>query len=530
MIRILLRIAIVTLGLGIIGAPVLADVPHTMSYQGLLLGPSGSAVPDGNYSLTFKLYSTSSGGSALWSETQGSVGVSGGLFSVILGSATPLNLPFDGHRWLGITVAPNPELTPRIELASSPFALGVADSVVTSGKLAGGTVLRSLNTLTDDVTLAAGSNITITPAGNTLTISATGGGLTLPYSGSASSSSAAFSVSNTGSGSAGVFNQTSSSNATYALGAFNYSTVTNSFGVLGRIVSTTPGSVSAGVRGINSGTGNSGVGVYGSHSGGGWGVYGLSSSGLGVYGASGSGAGVTGTSNTADGVDGSTNSSNQAGVYGSAGSGAGVWGTSTSGTGVYAFSTAGYCLQAIGHFIQGGGIFEAYPTSTIWTTNKPATVKLDDGQTAKLFSEEATEVLFSDQGHSALQNGRAHIELDPKFRQTITVDATHPVNVVVQLEGDCQGVFVTNKTATGFDVVELQGGRSSAPFFYRVTGKRKYYEDERLATLEEDTRYNQRMLQTVWPEKVQEIDASRTESQTRLQRAPVDASTTAGER
>ena len=46
----------------------------------------------------------------------------------------------------------------------------LADNAVTLSKIATGQVVTSLNNLTDNVTLAAGSNITITPSGNTLTI------------------------------------------------------------------------------------------------------------------------------------------------------------------------------------------------------------------------------------------------------------------------------------------------------------------------------------------------------------------------
>ncbi len=53
----------------------------------------------------------------------------------------------------------------------------IADSAVTSAKIAGGQVVKSVNTLKDDVTLSAGTNITITPAGNTLTIASTSGGV-----------------------------------------------------------------------------------------------------------------------------------------------------------------------------------------------------------------------------------------------------------------------------------------------------------------------------------------------------------------
>lgn len=55
----------------------------------------------------------------------------------------------------------------------------IADNAVTAPKIASGQVVKGVTvgatTLTDNVTLAAGANITITPAGNTLTIASTGG-------------------------------------------------------------------------------------------------------------------------------------------------------------------------------------------------------------------------------------------------------------------------------------------------------------------------------------------------------------------
>ena len=46
---------------------------------------------------------------------------------------------------------------------------------MTSAKIASSQVVKSINSLKDDVTIAAGTNVTITPSGNTLTIAATGG-------------------------------------------------------------------------------------------------------------------------------------------------------------------------------------------------------------------------------------------------------------------------------------------------------------------------------------------------------------------
>jgi hypothetical protein len=180
---------------------------------------------------------------------------------------------------------------------------------------------------------------------------------------------------------------------------------------------------------------------------------------------------------------------------------AGVKGDGTS-FGVYGQSASGYAVYCDGKFKQTGGSFEANPTSTIWTTNKPATVKRADGSTVKLFAEESAEVFFSDYGSARLEAGRAHVELDPVFLETVTISSSSPMRVFIQLEGEANGVFVTNKTDTSFDVVELAGGRSNVEFSYRVVCTRKHYEGERLATEADDEAYNIRVLDRVWPEKI----------------------------
>ena len=99
-----------------------AQIPNTISYQGVLTDNKGNPVPDGNVSLTFRLYNASEGGDTLWQESQ-KAAVSKGIFNVILGSNEPLNLPFDEQYWLGITIEGNNELTPRNALTSSPYSL-----------------------------------------------------------------------------------------------------------------------------------------------------------------------------------------------------------------------------------------------------------------------------------------------------------------------------------------------------------------------------------------------------------------------
>ena len=106
-------------------APSSAQIPLTLSYQGVLTDAAGTLVADGNYSLTFSLYAASSGGSALWSETQPAVALARGGFSVLLGAVNPLAAVFDRALYLGVAVGAGAELAPRVALAPSPYALGL---------------------------------------------------------------------------------------------------------------------------------------------------------------------------------------------------------------------------------------------------------------------------------------------------------------------------------------------------------------------------------------------------------------------
>jgi len=173
-------------------------IPQTINYQGILKDAAGVVVPNGDYSLTFKLYDAESGGTVLWNETK-TINVVGGIINTQLGSVTPIpSATFVGAAWLGITVGTETELSPRITLTSVPYSMmtmnvadgsittiKIADNTINTAKIIDGTivsadinnnqVVKSLNTLKDDVTIAAGSNVTITPSGNTITISSTGG-------------------------------------------------------------------------------------------------------------------------------------------------------------------------------------------------------------------------------------------------------------------------------------------------------------------------------------------------------------------
>ena len=78
-----------------------AQVPHTINYQGILTDANGVIIPNGNYDITVKIYNIDLGGAPLWSETQNTY-VEEGVYSTILGSINPLNLPFDQQYWIAV--------------------------------------------------------------------------------------------------------------------------------------------------------------------------------------------------------------------------------------------------------------------------------------------------------------------------------------------------------------------------------------------------------------------------------------------
>jgi len=100
---------------------IMAQIPQTMSFQGLLLDANGDAV-NGTRNMTFKIFRFTDGQEE-WSETQSDVSVNNGVYSVQLGSVTPFSFAFDQEYELEILVE-GETLSPRIPLSSSAFALG----------------------------------------------------------------------------------------------------------------------------------------------------------------------------------------------------------------------------------------------------------------------------------------------------------------------------------------------------------------------------------------------------------------------
>jgi len=96
--------------------------PQIINYQGILTDSGGTPIA-GSRSVEFKIWNAASGGSLLWTETQ-NVNVDNGLFSVLLGSVTPIpNTVFaSDNTYLSLNVGGTGDMSPRQRLVSVAYA------------------------------------------------------------------------------------------------------------------------------------------------------------------------------------------------------------------------------------------------------------------------------------------------------------------------------------------------------------------------------------------------------------------------
>jgi hypothetical protein len=253
----------------------------------------------------------------------------------------------------------------------------------------------------------------------------------------------------------------------------------------------------------------------------GTGLLATSSQGNGVDGATsfasaegGGGSGVLGEDRSTDGGSGDN------GVFGSSTSGSGVSGNSTNFVGVYAFSQSGngvftqsnatltcnnpgnwaFCPAAnpalqisspsstgtvrgmaiiatgggtpimsldgagnmilLGNLVVDGNI--AYTSLGPTCFNPPGTCVTPQYSSHNQPASAQVERV----GDAQLVGGRAYVPIDSDLARGM--DATQKYHVFITPEGDCNGLYVTAKTRSGFTVRELHGGSSTLAFDYRI--------------------------------------------------------------
>ena len=515
-----------------------SEVPRLVKFSGTVKDGTGHP-RSGVVGITFALYKDEQGGAPLWLEMQNVQADSKGNYTVLLGSATAEGLPTDiftsnDARWLGVQVEGQEEQS-RTLLVSAPYALKAADAATLGGKpiSAFQLVAPQSSDGTSQQALPAGEQANeISCAGGTacktafIPLFTTNGGSakvsdsiisqigsTINFGGEVVGQTGFFRTRNGGS----IFQATQTNN-TVGTAIAGVAEGTSGIGVEG-----------SGVTGVSGFGLTNGTGVFGR---GGTGVVGeaqiTSAQTFGVQGFNSNNTdfsvGVSGVAdggqNKTFGVAGVSLSPNGTGLWG-LGQGqsqigqhigccgpVGVWGDTSSNAGGAAglVGTAddGFALvvenNSTTHLTASIQNDTTTPSTAILTVNAPGTkqfcnintdgvlfcsgghslaVPIDNGQRqVALHAVESPQNWFEDFGSGRLESGVGRIALESTFVQTVNTGSDY--HVFVTPEGECRGLYVSNKSATGFEVHEIGGGQSNVAFSYRIVAPRRGYETQRL--------------------------------------------------
>jgi hypothetical protein len=196
-------------------------------------------------------------------------------------------------------------------------------------------------------------------------------------------------------------------------------------------------------------TGNSGSGFFGEATG---------LNGSGVWGR----ANIDNSGSAAAGVYGDSFGT-AVGVFGYAhGSGEAIFGrNATSNTGAWEMSISNGDAQTV-MYVDDGGDMSIVGNLTV----DGSCTGCSETNRLRSYAQRTTTPQLEDVGEGIVRNGRAYVALDASLVRGI--DGTKPYLVTITPEGDCDGLYVANRTPQGFEVRELHGGRSSVQFAYRL--------------------------------------------------------------
>ena len=110
--------------LAVAGGAARADIPRKINFQGRLADAAGTP-KTGVFAMTFRLFTSSAGGTACHDETQTTVPVNSGLFSTIIGGAGGISTAcnFAVQHWLEVQVGTDPPMTPRVPLVAVAYSM-----------------------------------------------------------------------------------------------------------------------------------------------------------------------------------------------------------------------------------------------------------------------------------------------------------------------------------------------------------------------------------------------------------------------
>ncbi|MGA3373298.1 MAG: hypothetical protein ABSC48_16200 [Terracidiphilus sp.] len=145
--------------------------------------------------------------------------------------------------------------------------------------------------------------------------------------------------------------------------------------------------------------------------------------------------------------------------------------------------TTGLAVPGIGTVLRAGGpggTCGINQSGSIACTGqmKALATTSDGARQVETYSVQSSENWVEDYGSGQLSNGSATIALDPAFAEIVNVGVDF--HVFLTPGDDCKGLYVTHKTASGFEVHELGGGTANISFDYKIVAKRRGLETQRL--------------------------------------------------
>jgi hypothetical protein len=113
---------------------------------------------------------------------------------------------------------------------------------------------------------------------------------------------------------------------------------------------------------------------------------------------------------------------------------------------------------------------------------------------------EAPESWFEDIGRAQLREGTARVDIDPDFAAVSGLGDDY--HVFLTAEGPSNGLYVGDRTSTGFEVSEQGEGTSEITFSYRIMTKRTNTGTGRLEPIEWPTEDGVRVTEPAEPPAV----------------------------
>ena len=204
-------------------------------------------------------------------------------------------------------------------------------------------------------------------------------------------------------------------------------------------------------------------------------VIGILPFGAGIWGS----LGYTSNSNT-----------NYAGYFSAAilNGGAGKLSGSNTNLGAPVTMTKNVGIGSVGDFMGGwikgsvygavtsGNRFGLYVDGATYTNNVVAQLnETSSGNRVATYMNTSVNVDVYAHGKGQLVNGKANINFDVSFQDLIS--SSEPVTVTITPMGNCNGVFLSSVSESGFSVDELNNGNSNVLFSWIAVGRKKGFEN-----------------------------------------------------